>query len=226
MKKALIVIVLIIIVGLVIWKVKGSPSLSNLTDTSTSTSTAETISIPSSQTVKVSDKLSEFKNDELGFSVKYPTNWEKFESPSNVVFSLNTADEKEKNTVGKLESKIDVFSASCVFPPATTIKERSTLKVKDLSLNMISMSSTVQGRNYFTRMYTLQKNSICYYFTFNSITLSPTSKGYTGADAQKVGARNILLVDTADTQFKDMVKTFSFTTPPVGEDETKVNVKK
>ena len=51
---------------------------------------------------------------------------------------------------------------------------------------MISMSNTVQGRNYFNRMYTLQKDSVCYYFTFSSITSSPTSKGYTGAAAQNL----------------------------------------
>jgi hypothetical protein len=88
------------------------------------------------------------------------------------------------------------------------------------------MSNTVQGRNYFNRMYSLQKDSICYYFTFSSITLSPTNKGYTGADAQRVGARNLTLVDTADSQFKDMVKSFVFVVGPAGKDETTVPPKK
>lgn len=224
MKKTLIVIVVFAIIGLVIWKVTSSPFLPTSIDTGVPGT--DTVSIPSSQTIKVSDKLSEYKNDELGFSVKYPTAWEKLEAPSNVVFAINYSNEKEKNTIGKLEAKIDVISGTCGFPPTTTIKERSSVKVKDLTFNMISMLNTVQGRNYFNRMYTLQKDSICYYFTFSSITLSPSNKGYTGAEAQKVGARNVLLVDTADSQFKDMISTFTFVTAPVGQDETKIAPKK
>ena len=174
----------------------------------------------------MSDKLSEYKNDELGFSVKYPTAWEKIESSSNVTFNLPYQDQTEKNTVGRLDIKIDVVSGSCGFPPVTTIKERNSVAVKDLTFNMISMSNTVQGRNYFNRMYTLQKDSICYYFTFTSITSSPSSKGYTGADAQKIGARNVLIVDTADSQFKDLIKTFDFVVTPVGQDESKISPKK
>lgn len=221
MKKSLIVIIVLIIIGAVIWKISSSK-----TPVNPNQNEKETVSVPTSQTVKVSDKLSEYKNDELGFSVKYPTTWEKAESSSNVTFSVPFSDEKEKNTIGKLESKIDIISGSCAFPPVTTIKERSSLKVKDATFNMISMSNTVQGRNYFNRMYSLQKDSICYFFTFSSITLSPTSKGYTGTEAQKVGARNLALVDTADSQFKDMIKSFAFVISPAGQDETKVAPKK
>ncbi len=224
MKKILTIIIVLAIIGLAIWKISGTSSTP--TPVGVDNTNTDSVSVPTSQTVKVSEKLSEYKNDELGFSVKYPTTWERVEAPSNVTFTVNTTDEKEKNTIGKLESKIDVISGTCGFPPVTTVKERSSTKVKDLTFNMISMSNTVQGRNYFNRMYTLQKDSICYYFTFSSITLSPSNKGYTGADAQKVGARNILLVDTADSQFKDMVKSFAFVIGPVGQDETKVSPKK
>lgn len=219
MKKILTILIVLVIIGAVIWKFGSSNGTPNpVTD--------DTTSVPTSQTVVVSDKLSEYKNDELGFSVKYPTSWEKLESPSNVTFSIPTLDEKEKNTIGKLESKIDIISGNCTFPPVTTIKERSTLKVKDMTFNMISLSNTVQGRNYFNRMYSLQKDSVCYFLTFSAITLSPTSKGYTGAEAQKIGARNLTLVDTADSQFKDMVKSFSFVVGPEGKDEGTISPKK
>lgn len=222
MKKIVSILIVIVIIGLLVWKLGGSstPIVSNPYQESTTT-------LPTSQTVKVSDKLSEYKNDELGFSIKYPTTWEKIESPSNVTFdvpTINTA--TNKNTIGSLQTKIDVISAKCAFPPVTTIKERDTLKVGDLSFNMISIANTLQGRNYFNRMYSLQKGSICYFFTFSSITLSPTSKGYTGAEAQKVGAQNKTLVDTADAQFKDMVKSFAFVVGPAGKDETQVSPKK
>ncbi len=220
MKKIIALFIVVLIIGLVIWKFNSGISIPE------SAYKESTTTISTSQTVKVSDKLSEYKNDELGFSVKYPTSWESLESSSNVAFVISTNETTEKNTIGKLEAKIDVISATCTFPPVTTIKERNTIKVGDLSFNMISMSNTVQGRNYFNRMYSLQKDSICYYFTFSSITSSPTNKGYTGADAQKVGARNLSLVDMADSQFKDMVKSFTFVIGPTGKDETTVSPNK
>ncbi len=222
MKKILFIIV-IVVIGVLIWKVNSNSTTNTPNPTPTET---ETVSVPSSQTVKVSEKLSEYKNDELGFSIKYPTTWEKLESSSNVTFIIPLGSEKEKNTVSKVESKIDVSSGSCTFPPVTTEKERNTVKVGDLSFNMISLSNTIQGRTFFNRMYSLQKDSICYYFTLGAITSSPSSKGYTGADAQKVGARNTTIIDTIDNQFKDMVKSFAFVVGPAGKDETQVSPKK
>ncbi len=222
MKKILAIIV-IVIIGVLVWKAVYNPTNNPGSDTQNDTS----VYIPSSQTTKVTDKLSEYKNDELGYSVKYPSTWEKIESAANVTFTIPTpSSDKEKNTVAKLETKIDVGSATCSFPPVTTVKERNTVKINDLSFNMMSMSNTVQGRNYFNRMYTLQKDSVCYFFTFSSITLSPTSKGYSGSEAQKIGSTNLKLVDNADSQFKDMIKTFNFVVGPAGQDETKVSPNK
>jgi hypothetical protein len=217
MKKILILVVVIIIIGLAALKFTSAPiSKDEAKDND------DAPPVPTSQTVTVSDKLSEYKNDELGFSVKYPTVWEKIESSNNVIF-VNTPDPKgEKNTMGKLESKIEVISAKCSFPPVTTVKERDTLKVGDASFNMISIANTVQGRNYFNRMYSLEKGPICYYFTFSSITINPSLKGFSGADVAKVSARNTAIVDLADSQFKDMVKSFKFVVSAVGQDETKI----
>ncbi len=220
MKKILAFIVVIIIAGLVIWRF-NSPS----TGTDNGGKTNATSTVPTSQTVSVSTNISEYKNDELGFSVKYPTNWEKTESPTNVSFIV-PIDTKDKNTVNNIESKIDIISGKCAFPPVTSVKERTTLAVGDQTFNMISLANTVSSRNFFNRMYSLQKDSICYFFTFSAITSSPASKGLVGTDAQKAAAKNTTLVDAADTQFKDMVKSFKFVTGPVGQDETKVTPKK
>jgi hypothetical protein len=58
-----------LVVGAVIWKFNAGGSVINISnDESNKNST-----ISASQTVVVSDKISEYKNDELGFSVKYPT---------------------------------------------------------------------------------------------------------------------------------------------------------
>ena len=227
MKKSILIIIVLIIIGAVIWRYNSSTTTVTPPITSTSTSQQNTPSVPSSQTVKVSEKLSEYKNDELGFSVKYPNTWVKTDSPSNVTFDALASDNGvEKNTVSKIEAKIDVVSGTCAFPPVTKIKERDILKVRDLSFNMISISNTVQSRSYFDRMYSLQKGSVCYYFTLSTIISTPASKGYTGAEAQKIGARNVSLIDTADSQFKDMIKSFVFVIGPAGQDEAKVSPKK
>lgn len=220
MKKILIAVIIIVIAGLVIWRF-NSPAGGNLGGKN-ATSTA---SVPTSQTTVVSTKLSEYKNEELGFSVKYPTSWEKGESAANITFTIPKGDGKEKNTIGSLESKIDVITGKCSFPPVTTVSERDTVMVGDLPFNMISIANTIQGRNYFSRLFYMQKASICYYFTFSSITLSPSAQGVAPADIGKVGAANKTIVDAADAQFKDMVKSFKFVEGPAGQDETKVTPK-
>jgi len=226
MKKILIIIIVLAIAGAVVWRSNNSVVSSLFNKTSSTTPEQSVPLVPASQVTQVSDKLSEYKNDELGFSVKYPTVWEKTESFSNVSFIVPVVDEKEKNTVAKIDSKIDVNSSKCIFPPATTIRERDTLKVKDLTFNMISTSNSLQGKTYFNRIYTLQKGSICYYLSFNAVTFSPSSKGYTGTEAQKIGARNTTLVDKSDSQFKDMVKSFAFIIGPEGQDEATASPKK
>ena len=217
--KILVLVIAIALIGAVVWKFNSS------TDSSTSKTDEDATKVPTSQTVVVSDKSSEYKNDELGFSVKYPTMWDKTEAPNNVSFII-PIDSKIKNTVGNLETKIDIISGKCAFPPVTSVKERSVLKVGDLDFNMISIANTIQNRNFFNRMYSLQKDSICYFFTFSSITSSPASKGLVGADLQKASATNAKLVDAADTQFKDMVKSFKFVVGEAGKDEASVAPKK
>ncbi len=223
MKKISILVVLLVIILAIVWRYNSS------SDTATNTTNNQeevTVSVPSKETVKVSDKISEYKNNELGFAVKYPTAWSVEESVSGVSFFVPTDKEVEKNTVRNLKTDINVLSGKCSFPAVTTVKERDTVKVGDLSFNMISIANTVQGTNYFNRIYTLQNNSICYVFTLTSVTSSPTGKGYSATDIQKIGSVNKTLVDTADTQFKDMIKSFKFVTGPEGQDETKIAPKK
>ncbi len=230
MKKSIIILIVLVIVGLIIWKFgsngslypKGVNTSSTLPETYTGSTTP---AIPISEKTKISDKVTEYKNEELGISVKYPSAWQVEESPASIGFVV-PIDSSGKNTINKLESKIEVVSGKCAFPPVTTIKERTTTKVGDFSFNMISMSNNVQGRNYFNRMYTLQKDSICYVFSFLSITLNPTTKGFSGGQVQQVNVNNKAIVDTADSQFKDLVKSFTFVVGPAGQDEAKVSPKK
>lgn len=218
MKKIIILIIALAILAGIVWRFNsGSVEKTPRGDVNATT----TASLPASKTVEVSNKLSEYKNEELGFSVKYPTTWERTESPTGINL-VSVVDSKIKHTIGNIESKIDIISGKCSFPPVTTIKERDTLKVGELTFNMISIANTIQSRTFFSRMYSLQKGSVCYFFTLSTITSTPASKGLTGADAQKASSNNTMLVDQADSQFKDMVKSFKFLISAVGQDEAKV----
>jgi len=224
MKKGIIAIIAIIIIVIAIIWIGRSPS--DTTDTNTNNNASSTSantstpSAPVSQIVKVSSQISEYKNAELGFSVKYPTAWEKGEADAGVSFIM-PIDKSQVSTLARLQADINVTSGKCAFPPVTTIKDRSTLKVGTQTLNMISMSNTVQGRGYFNRMYSLQKDSICYMFTFSSITLDPASKGLTGSNITQAQNNNKAIVNSSDIAFTDMVKSFTFVVGPQGVDETK-----
>jgi hypothetical protein len=219
MKKALIILIVLVVLGGAVWMMNGDKEAT--TTPATSNNVPEQTSAPVSETTKISDKLSEYKNEELGFSVKYPSAWEKASADTGVVFTIPTG-KSDTNTIGKLESKIQVGSGKCAFPPVTTIKERSTLKSGDLTFNMISMSNSVQGRDYFDRMYSLQKDNFCYYLSLSSVTLNPTSKGYKGSEATQMTNNNKALVAGADEAFMAMVKSFAYVTGPAGKDETQV----
>jgi hypothetical protein len=95
------------------------------------------------------------------------------------------------------------------------------MKVGDKTFDMISMSNTVKGINYFNRMYSLQKGDVCYMFSFASITQATSSKNLTGSNATQAQNNNKAITATADAAFTDMVKSFQFVTGPQGVDETK-----
>ena len=215
-KKIIGFIVVVLVIGGIIWYSRSSNPQSG----SDMGSTTPTASVPDSETTKVSSGLSEFSNAELGFSVKYPSAWEVGKNDTGVTFII-PIDKAQVSTVAKLQSDVNVLSGKCAFPPVTTVKDRETVKVKDMSFNMISMSNTVQGRTYFNRMYSLQKESICYMFAFSSITQAPSSKNLTGSNVTQAENNNKAIVNSADASFTDMVKSFAFVTGPQGVDETK-----
>ncbi len=227
MKKStvtIVIIIIIIIVGIVIFGRSGGPASpitgGDITGNLSST-TIPSAPVAVSETTKVSSKVSAYENDELGFSIKYPTSWEKSET-SNGISLIMPIDQSQVSTVAKLQADITVSSGKCSFPPVTTVRDRGTLTAGSNSLNMISMSNTVQGRTYFNRMYSLEKSGICYIFAFSSIAQSPTVKNLTGSNLTQAQNNNKAIVNTADTAFTDMVKTFAFVTGPAGRDETQV----
>ena len=223
MKKSVITIVVIVILIIIGILVFGKPSGPNSgTDQNASSTLPASTPIPSSETTKVSSKTSLYKNDELGFSVNYPTAWEKAENDTGVSFIM-PIDQTQVSTIAKLQVDISVSSSKCSFPPVTTIKDRGTLAVAGQTANMISMTNTVQGRAYFNRMYSLQKGDICYTFAYSSVAQSPSSKNLTGSNLTQAQNNNKAITNTADAAFTDMVKSFAFVTGPAGKDETQAS---
>lgn len=215
MKKPLIIVIVLVILGAAVWYFGGNKAPS----TTATPSVTPGVSAVVSETTKVSDKLLEYKNEELGFSVKYPLNWEKTVTDAAATFTI-PAGKEGTHTVAKLEAKVAVQSGKCSFPPVTTVKDRSTLKSGTLNFNMISMSNSVQGRNYFDRMYSQQRDGICYILSFSSVTLNPTTKGYKGSEATQMTNNNKAIVDSADAAFTTMVKSFAYVVGAVGQDES------
>lgn len=223
-KNAVIGIVIIVVIALIAWRGfrgTGDQSASNVAQNPLAEVTGtSTVPLPVSETTKVSGSLSKYENAELGFGVQYPSAWEKGDMTNGVQFVM-PIDPTQVSTVNRLEADVTVSPGKCAFPPVTTVGERGTITLAGQTANMISMSNSVQGRSYFNRMYSLQKGSICYFFSFTYVALSPESKGYTGSNLTQAKNNNNALKTTADAAFTNMVKTFVFVTPPAGQDETK-----
>lgn len=225
MKKSSFIAILIILV-LVVAGIIGFGGSSTDTDSTIEnglSAASSTQSAPVSETTKVSGSLLAYENAELGFSVKYPSVWQREEGNAGVTFVIPFDNKAQTTSIGTLQSLVQVFAGTCAFPPVTTgVKDRSSIKVGSNTFNMISMTNSVQGRNYFNRMYSLQKGDVCYMFSFASVTLPASSKGYTGSNATQAENNNKAVVSTADSDFTAMVKTFAFVTGPAGQDETQI----
>jgi hypothetical protein len=228
-RNAVIAIIVVVVIGVVIWLIaRGGSTASNSTATQDPLGMANSQNaapLPVSDTTKVSGSLSKYENAELGFSVQYPTTWQRGEMSNGVQFVV-PIDSTQVTTVNRLEADINVTSGKCAFPPVTTVDSRATTTVQNLPVSMISMSNTVQGRSYFNRMYALQNGSVCYMFSFAYVALAPESKGLTGSNATQAKNNNNALKVTADAAFTEMVKSFQFVAPPAGQDETKAAPKK
>lgn len=220
-KNIIAAVVIIIVIALIVWFVGQNKAPSVSAPGSDQANNAGTPQIPVSETTKVSGSLSKYQNAELGFSVEYPTAWQKAELVSGVQFII-PIDQAQVSTVNRLEVNIAVTPGKCSFPPVTTVESRGTLDVGPSKLNTISISNTVQGRSYFNRMYSLEKGGICYFFSFAYVALSPDSKGLSGSNLTQAQNNNKAIKATADAAFTAMVKSFTFVTSPAGQEETSV----
>lgn len=215
MKKPLSIVIVLVILGVAVWYFGGNKSQTTPATPEVTPGASAIVS----ETTQVSDRILEYKNEELGFSVKYPVGWDMTATDSAVTFNIPAGKEKT-HTIARIEAKVMVQSGKCSFPPVTTVKDRSTLKSGSLDFNMISMSNSVQGRNYFDRMYSQQRDGICYIFSFSSIALNPTTKGYKGSEATQMTNNNKAIIDSVDSAFTTMVKSFAYVVGAVGQDES------
>jgi hypothetical protein len=209
----LVIIAIIILAVHVYQNYEQGPNASNAL-----TSDDSSASVSPVENNKLSSSLSQFQNEELGFSVNYPTAWQTESAPAGVTFVI--PDQFPQTTIGTLDASIQVLSGNCAFPPVVTIKDKGTINVGGLTLDTVSMQNSVDGRNYFDQLYSLQKGNVCYMFTFESVTINPTTKGFSTSDVPKINANSQAQIDIANAQFKDVVQSFVFVTPPVGEPET------
>lgn len=219
-KNILIAVVVIIVIILIVWMSgrKGDVQ-APAEEQGTSTSTP---AVPVSETVKVSGSVSKYQNSELGFAINYPTSWQKADTTNGVQFVI-PIDQTQVSTVNRLQVDVTVTPGKCSFPPVTTVEKRGTLVVGSATLNMIAMSNTVQGRAYFNRMYSLEKGSICYFFSYSYVALSPDSKGLTGSNLTQAQNNNKAIKATVDEAFTAMVKSLTFPVSATGQDETSVS---
>lgn len=213
-----IVVIVLVVVGMVL-RSKGTTPSGNGSDVSAPTSEAQPGTVVAvSETTKVSASLSEYQNAELGFSVKYPSAWEKEEANAGVNFII-PIDKTQVSTVKTLQANVQAFSGTCAFPPVTTVKSRDTVKVGTNTFNMIAMNNTVKSLTYTNRMYSLQQGAVCYIFSFAAISADPSTTGMTGSNAIQAQNNNKAITTTADADFTSMVKSFAIVTTPAGKDE-------
>ena len=167
---------------------------------------------------KLSSSLSQFKNEELGFSVNYPSDWQTESAPAGVTFII--PDQFPETAIGTLDATVQVLPGNCAFPPVVTVKDKGTMNVGSLSFNTVSMQNSVDGRGYFDQLYSLQNGNVCYMFTFESVTLNPTTKGFSTSDVSKINTNSQSHIDDAGAAFKAVVQSFAYVTPPAGQPET------
>ena len=232
------VVAVIVIILIVVFVSRGSsaPSTTNNqttgnTVTTLNGNTAPTAPIASTVVEQVSSGVKKYQNDELGFSVNYPSAWKVEDAADGPLFTMpltaaSTAAAGGKTTLLTLEASIYFVPGNCAFPAVATssITGRSTVTAGNLQFKMIKVATTVKALSYYDEMYTLQQGTAsapsCYVFSFASIAASPASKKIAAADTAAVTANNQSLITKASEDFLAMVKTFAVVTTADGQSET------
>lgn len=215
MKKTniIIVVVIVIIIGFLTLGHRASAPVAALPANS---NTAPTVSVPVTESTAVSSTITKYQNDELGFSVQYPTAWSVVDNSTGPVFTIPVP-VTPATGISTLQSMIYTAPGACTFPPVSpsSIKENTTVKTNSFTFKVISVATTTKGLNYFNRMYTLEQGTtahpFCYLFAFSAVSA--------GTKNAATIANNQTLIQAADTAFTTMVKSFSLVTSANGDSE-------
>jgi hypothetical protein len=201
MKKNTLVIVGIIIVAIIIIvfafghkKTAPGAGLENLASELPSTIAS---------TTKVSSTLTKYENDELGFTVTYPSAWSLVDAASGPSFIIpaRAAGETSASPFASIESSIGFKGGAC------TVKGTS-LKVGALSFVSTTTTQTNKGKTNFKHVYALSQDGVCYLFTLDS------------AVDTTIATAHQPIITAADQAFTDAVKSFAPVTGPAGDSET------
>jgi hypothetical protein len=220
----IIIIVIIVIIAIVAMRGGSSPAAQSGTTgvyiappTGPNSTATTTTPIPATEIATSSNGLSQYVNNELGFSVNYPTAWTIANNSNGPIFTIPTTG-KSQNSITILQAGIYYSPGVCAFPPVatSTIQKQSVVTVGSLSFNMLSVVNSAAGMNYNDRMYTLQQsnasNKSCLIFSFGAVAKTSSSSVVT--------ADNSSIVTAADTAFTALVKSFAFVTGAAGQSES------
>jgi hypothetical protein len=220
-----VVVIVIIIIAVVIGKQGSSTSSTGgyvAAPTGPNASVPTTTPIPVTEVASSSNGVTQYTNNELGFSVEYPSSWKVEADPSGPSFTipLTVAGKNlaTQNTIATLAGSIYTTSGACVFPTlaATASTKQSTTTLGSNRFGTLSVQNTTNGLNYTDMMYTLQQGTgrgqYCYVFAFGAV--AKTTKNTAVSD------NNGSIISQASQDFTTMVKSFAFVTGPAGQSES------
>jgi hypothetical protein len=224
-----IVVIVIIIIAVIIGKHGSStPATGSSTGgyiappTGPNANATTTTPIPDTVVASSSNGVSLYTNNELGFSIDYPTTWKLESDPSGPSFTIPVTitgtSASTQNTIATLAASIYTTGGACTFPSlgaSATVKE-STTTVGTNSFATLSVQNSTSNLNYTDAMYTLQqgsgKDQYCYVFAFGAVA--------TKTSAAVDSDNNTAIITQASQDFTTLVKSFQFVTGPAGQSET------
>ena len=218
-----IVVVVIIIIAVLIGRSGNSSSVS-VTNSPAGSNQNTTTSTPIPVTVQASSSngVTQYTNNELGFSVDYPSSWKIEADPSGPSFTIPLtvagANLATQNTIATLAASIYTTAGACAFPTlgASASTKVSTTTVGSNSFGTLSVQNSTSALNYTDMMYTLQQGTgrgqYCFVFAFGAVT-KKTSNTATQDN-------NNSIISQASQDFTTLVKSFAFVASPAGQSES------
>jgi len=221
-----IVVIVIIIIAVVIGRQGSSTSVTSSTTSSNSSASNQagdgSAPIPVTEVASSSNGITQYTNNELGFSVDYPALWKVEADPSGPSFTIPLTvagpNPSTQNTIATLAASIYTTSGACAFPTlgSSASTKVSTTTVGSNSFGTLSVQNSTSALDYTDMMYTLQQGTgrgqYCYVFAFGAISKKTTNTA--------IQDNNNSIISEATQGFTAMVKSFAFVVGAAGQSET------